>query len=206
MSALFIKANEYLEGVETEGLNTALVPFVDALEMSQDVRAYLVTCLANDERAFRRLATREAEQNAQRPTDDVVEEPVVEEESVADEVDPIEEAKRHAEAERKQREWQDNRESNRDKIAGHVSSFLDSVAANLKMEWTAELLNAEFSPNHSGGRTTWGEASREQHERRIELLTANVHNNAELIARHRCAIDTIDQTGAENLNDAMVLT
>lgn len=208
MSALFDSAHEFLDGAETEVLNVALVPFVDSLQMTDDVREFLVQTLAREERAFRRTFTRRSEQDADRrepftgdhqePAEEPEEDPGA---ATGEERDYDAEARQRAIREEARREFEQRRRTD---IRSLTEAFLDGVASRWKMEWTAELLDAEFSPNHDGSRTTWGLATAEDHQARVDLLVHNVQSNAELIARHRCAMDTLAETGAKNLHDAVV--
>lgn len=85
-----------------------------------------------------------------------------------------------------------------------VDAIIEERAANLDMEWTAALLTATVAlPD--GTRVEWGEATREQHAARLEMLTKHAASEIETAARHRAAIDTLDATGARCLNEVREL-
>jgi hypothetical protein len=92
------------------------------------------------------------------------------------------------EAERSRQFWQ------------HMNQITEQFAAELKAEWTAELLSSEFALA-DGTTVTWGDATVEQHEQRVELFTRNAVANAEGAARHKLAIEALKQSGSPTLND-----
>lgn len=79
---------------------------------------------------------------------------------------------------------------------------LQSLRESWEMEWTQELLASRFALG-DGTDTTWGLATREQHEYRYKMHAANAVAGMEGAARHRAALDTLEQTGAANLYDAL---
>ncbi len=82
----------------------------------------------------------------------------------------------------------------------HVDRVIEERAAELEIEWTAALLTTTVSlPD--GSRVEWGEATREQHEARLEMLAKHAAGELETAARHRAAIDAIDAAGARCLNE-----
>jgi len=83
-----------------------------------------------------------------------------------------------------------------------VDALLDEYRRAVIVEWTSELLSAEFATG-DGRRVTWGEATIEQHVARIRLLTQNVRGNLDAIARHEAAIATITNSDADNLDEAV---
>jgi hypothetical protein len=85
-------------------------------------------------------------------------------------------------------------------LLSHIAAFTKQYAAELRIEWTAELLASPFAlPD--GTRVTWGEASLAQHQERVEMFEANVAANVEGAARHRRAIDALQEARAGCLND-----
>ena len=84
----------------------------------------------------------------------------------------------------------------------NIMAIMQNYAADLRIEWTTELLEAGISlPD--GSRTTWGAATIEQHQTRIDMLTHNAVANAEAAARHRVAIDMLQEANASCLNDVV---
>ena len=67
------------------------------------------------------------------------------------------------------------------------------------MEWTEELLQSSLAlPD--GTIITWGSATRNDHEARIEMLHVNVMANAEAIRRHEAAVIALVSSGKKTLN------
>lgn len=85
-----------------------------------------------------------------------------------------------------------------------ASASIDRMIAELKIEWTTELLEAQFAMN-DGRLVTWGEATREEHQERLKMFTANAVANLEGGARHKQALSTLDATGATCLNEAVAI-
>jgi hypothetical protein len=72
----------------------------------------------------------------------------------------------------------------------------------LRMEWNDELLRSDFALA-DGTKVTWGDASREQHEWRVDMHEKNAAAGIEGAARHRAAISLLDQSGSVSLNAAI---
>jgi hypothetical protein len=83
--------------------------------------------------------------------------------------------------------------------------YEEMLRKELRMEWTAELLEAGFALP-SGETVSWGEATADQHQSRIDMLRANVTANAEASVRHGEALARIIQSGKATLNEAMGVT
>lgn len=83
-----------------------------------------------------------------------------------------------------------------------LAGILDDYAAALRVEWTSELLASEFAMP-DGVRTTWGEATIDQHRERLAMFTANAQANIEGAARHQKAIDELSASGATSLRDLL---
>jgi hypothetical protein len=83
-----------------------------------------------------------------------------------------------------------------------VTEMVHKVAAQVRLETTEELLSSVFALGDGGERVTWGDATTEQHQRRIELLVGNAAGNVETAARHQAAIRMIQEVGAETLREA----
>ncbi len=84
--------------------------------------------------------------------------------------------------------------------ADRMTAMLEAYAEDLKMEWTQELLDAEFALG-DGTRVTWGKATVEQHHKRMTMLSHNVESNLQAIKRHECAIADITASGTNSLED-----
>jgi hypothetical protein len=85
-----------------------------------------------------------------------------------------------------------------------MRALLNAYAKACRMEWTADLLALSFAVDNSGATVTWGGATVEQHQTRVEMLSANAIANAEAAARHQAAIEDITSTpGAACLSDVV---
>lgn len=80
------------------------------------------------------------------------------------------------------------------------NSVMDSYKAELRAEWTAELLAEQFAMP-DGTKVAWGEASIEQHQVRVALFLSQAHTGMEGAARHQKAIDELTARGVAKLND-----
>lgn len=93
----------------------------------------------------------------------------------------------------------------RDKLLGKalakMTAITEDYARHLRMEWTAELLATGF-PLPDGTRTTWGQATIEQHQARVAMFEGQALNAVEGAARHRKAIHALQATGARCLAEA----
>lgn len=83
-----------------------------------------------------------------------------------------------------------------------VNAAIDKFREKMRMEWTQELLGSEFAVG-DGTVTTWGEATREQHQARMAIHKRNAAAGMEGYARHAAALDEIDRSGATCLRDAL---
>lgn len=85
-------------------------------------------------------------------------------------------------------------------VRSGVDRIIEERAAELEIEWTAALLTTTVSlPD--GSRVEWGEATREQHAARLEMLAKHAAGELETAARHRAAIDALDAAGVRCLNE-----
>jgi hypothetical protein len=84
-----------------------------------------------------------------------------------------------------------------------VQEYEESVRQQARLELTAELLGASFALG-DGRTVTWGEATLDDHEQRIELLFGNVSGNLATIAVHERAAELLRSAGASCLNDMKV--
>lgn len=78
--------------------------------------------------------------------------------------------------------------------------IIDNYARDLKVQWTAELLGADFALA-DGTRVTWGDATVDQHQERAALFQRNAVANAEGAARHLQAIEQLQSSGCATLAD-----
>lgn len=84
-----------------------------------------------------------------------------------------------------------------------VDALLDEFRQAIIVDWTAELLGAEFALG-DGRTVTWGKATPEQHVARIHLLAQNVRGNLVAIRRHEAALAAIAARGATCLELAVL--
>jgi hypothetical protein len=84
-----------------------------------------------------------------------------------------------------------------------IGQIVSDYVAEMRMEWSDELLALSFAVDNTGATVTWGDATVEQHQSRIDMVTANAKANIEDAARHRAAIDEISVSDATCLNDLM---
>lgn len=81
-----------------------------------------------------------------------------------------------------------------------LQKAFDDYAAELRIEWTRELLDSPFALS-DGVLVTWGDATVEQHRERVEMFERNAVANIEGAARHRSALRDLDQSGAHSLRE-----
>lgn len=81
-----------------------------------------------------------------------------------------------------------------------VGKMLDEVAEMTRLEVTKELMETLFALG-DGTRVTWGEATITQHEQRLAMLTGNIEGLADTAARHRRAIEMIQEAGVTSLRE-----
>jgi hypothetical protein len=86
-------------------------------------------------------------------------------------------------------------------IRAQMADAMDALRESWHVEWTRELLDAEFAVG-DGTTTTWGNATREQHMARLALHERNAAAGIEGALRHREALDVLDSSGALCLNEA----
>lgn len=85
-------------------------------------------------------------------------------------------------------------------LVSDLTSAMEKYRESIRIEWTRELLDSSFAMG-DGTFVTWGDATRENHEARIEMHRANAQAGLEGWARHAAAIDAITAAGASCLND-----
>jgi hypothetical protein len=81
-----------------------------------------------------------------------------------------------------------------------ICQFVQDYVDQVRFDITAELLGTEFATG-DGTKVTWGEATVEQHQERIELLTKMIGGTAETAAMHMHAVEMIEAAGVKKLGD-----
>lgn len=84
-----------------------------------------------------------------------------------------------------------------------ISEAINKFAEQVRFEVTAELLDSIFATG-DGTRVTWREATLEQHEERIEMLTKSMVGTAETAAMHQRAVQMIKAAGVQTLGQVAV--
>lgn len=87
-----------------------------------------------------------------------------------------------------------------ERARARTEQFIEMVAAEVRIEVTAELLATRFALG-DGTRVTWGEATIDQHRQRIDMLTSIASGTVETAARHHAAISMIESASAGCLAD-----
>jgi hypothetical protein len=87
-----------------------------------------------------------------------------------------------------------------ERMVNRVTELLDEYATDLRMEWTAELLESDFALG-DGTHVTWGDATIDQHQKRVDMLQATAQGTLETAARHQRAIIDLESAGAETLRE-----
>lgn len=85
---------------------------------------------------------------------------------------------------------------------GALGRTLDRYAEDLRVTWTAELLDSTFALG-DGTLVSWGEATVGQHAERRQMFLNNAHANLEGAARHELALRELQASGKPTLR-AMV--
>lgn len=92
------------------------------------------------------------------------------------------------------------REESDRRMYSSAQGAIEKFKAELRMEWTAELLDSTFALSN-GERVKWGAATIDDHRDRLAMFTANAKANMQGAARHSAAIDELEASGAPCLND-----
>ncbi len=97
-------------------------------------------------------------------------------------------------------QWQATSDAINERWMANLVAMMDGFRAELRMEWTAELLDTPFAlPD--GSQVAWGDASIEQHRTRRQMFMDNARVNVEGAARHDQAIRDLEANGAATLRD-----
>lgn len=91
-------------------------------------------------------------------------------------------------------------EASAQRFRDRVDQIMSDLKADLQMEWTRELLDSVFAVG-DGTFVSWGEATVEQHEARIQMHAVNAEAAMEGWARHSQAVDAIAEAGVSCLNE-----
>jgi hypothetical protein len=84
-----------------------------------------------------------------------------------------------------------------------VQDYTDKVVADARIEWTRDLLDSSL-PLGDGTRTTWGQATIEQHEARAAMFEQYAQSNVDGAVRHRAAIAALRGSAYVCLNDLVL--
>ena len=183
----------------------------DVLRIMSDaqIRSALIGAATDQLQMYDRILVRAAEQAAFKATREAARE--------ADRVAAREAAKRAraaipklsaAEIKARDDEIEARREEKRrikeqrkkDRDTDWIGLMLESAKEVVRVEVLGELLDAEFALG-DGTSVTWGDATVEQHEVRVEMLTKMAGGTIETAARHQSAIDHLREANATSLND-----
>ena len=85
-----------------------------------------------------------------------------------------------------------------------TQEFRESVERETILDLTDDLLTSEFALG-DGRIASWGEASAEDHDFRVESLDKHISGVAETAARHSLASKIIRRLGVANLNEAAAI-
>lgn len=88
-------------------------------------------------------------------------------------------------------------------IGGIIEAYEEKVRGDERSKVTAELLTVVFATG-DGRKVTWGEATLEDHRKRIEMLTKHIKGNVQTIRLHEYAAQILRDTQASCLNNAKV--
>jgi len=91
-------------------------------------------------------------------------------------------------------------EALREELAPQIRAAVSRYREAIVMQWTQELLDSRFALG-DGRRPTWGEATTEEHECRIQLLLRSTHGGLMAIARHEAALSVMRKAGVRCLNE-----
>lgn len=85
-------------------------------------------------------------------------------------------------------------------LFARLRTIVDDHDAQLKVEWSRELLEATFAlPD--GRLVAWGTATVEEHEARRDMLVGNAQGNMEAASRHAQAIRDIQTAAVSRLDE-----
>lgn len=100
-----------------------------------------------------------------------------------------------------QRKAREKREAERRQVEDLMRAAMNELARAFEaLEWKEELLASRFTLS-DGRSITWGEATEDQHQERIDMFLANAAANTEGAARHQKAIDDLHAHGVSTLRE-----
>jgi hypothetical protein len=158
--------------------------------------------LADEVRAERRARTYRAERAAERavpvvPKPRKVNPRKLSPKRYAEWVKSTEEGREYDE---RRRRWEEEDRESDERFRAELRAIQQRYAAELRMEWTEELLSSGFAlPN--GEVVTWGEATVAEHRQRAAMFEANAEGNLRGAARHRHAVETLESAGVSCLQE-----
>ena len=82
-----------------------------------------------------------------------------------------------------------------------VTKIVDDYMSEMKVTWTAELLASTFSNGER--RVSWADATVDDHNAHIEMMSRQVAGFVENLAMHRAAIDEITAAGVDTLGQTV---
>lgn len=85
-------------------------------------------------------------------------------------------------------------------LNANISRAIDRYTEDVKMKWTAELLDSTFALR-DGSTVAWGEATIEQHVERRQMFIDNARANIEGASRHETAIRELRAAGVATLRE-----
>jgi hypothetical protein len=97
---------------------------------------------------------------------------------------------------RRDREYEEHKKKWSDKKI----IVVDKLNAEVLLDLNKRLLKSAFALG-DGTSVQWGEATKAQHEARLELLMKNVEGNLDTANRHRAAIEMLIDTQKKTLNE-----
>ncbi len=100
------------------------------------------------------------------------------------------------------RKRQEIEDRHADRWVEGLNKAIAQFGAELKIEWTEELLSSGFKLA-DGTILIWADATVDQHRERIDMLVGNAAGNLEAAARHEAAIRAIEAAGAKTLGEAL---
>ena len=109
--------------------------------------------------------------------------------------------KKREEEEQRFIEWQRKNEAERSaRLLEYQRHMVEEIKKEAIIEWTDKLLSQPIRMP-DGTRTTWGEATVEQHRQRLEMFEKNAIANTEGAVRHALALEKLHVAGVTCLNE-----
>ncbi|MDL9947771.1 hypothetical protein QSJ19_19745 [Gordonia sp. ABSL11-1] len=96
------------------------------------------------------------------------------------------------------REGAEREAERREQFNLNLSGLISEYEQSLRIKWTQELLDSTFAMP-DGTTVAWGDATIDQHQARITMLTKNIAANTEAASRHQRAIRDLETHGVASL-------